>query len=97
MIKNNPQRTVYWIEPIASDFRDNGENSFSCLIDYRDGFPEDETKFVYNEKNQQWTMVNSYFACGKTGTKFFLQYDHEFPTNLCRKMNSMDNSEAYKN
>lgn len=83
--------------PVVDNIRDNGTNEFLADIDWQDGAkPDIGAKFVFNPQTQKWAIFTQFFPSGRTGTKYFLQYDHEFPLNLCQKMDSMDASEAYR-
>ena len=96
-IKMKTGQKVVWEGPSVDNIKDLGTNQFSCDIGWGDGgVPDNGALFTFVPSTKKWIIQTKYFPSGRTGTKYFLQYDHEFPSNLCAKMNSMDASEAYK-
>lgn len=101
-------RHIQYVEPYVSNIRVNG-NTIVFDVDWGRNMPEgavdafypggsqqETNRLVYDPATSEWTYTNNVFPNGRTGTKMFLQYDHEFPKNLCDAMNQLDSSKSYK-
>ena len=105
--KGNRVTHIRWVEPFVFNIKIDG-NTITFDIDWGRNAPNKEFLLKFNHDfprmessrlvfdGNEWTYYSVAFPNGRNGTKCFLQYDHEFPKNLCDAMGKLDSSQSYK-